>query len=103
MRAVLTTVLLSAALAFVAGCGGAAEEMPDTGPFNTAIKAYLKSKSMDLAVKEFKTLEVDDAAGSATAKVSLKASADGVGGPAVKWTFTFAKEGDDWKVTGHTQ
>lgn len=72
----------------------------NTGPFREAIQSYLAGHSMDLAVKEFKSLSVEG--NEATADVSLT-HAGGAVGVSVRWHFRFEKQNGTWRAVSHRQ
>jgi hypothetical protein len=96
--ALIPVALVAAAVLALGGCGGKAAT-EDTAPFGRAIADYLKDKNMDMQVTEFRSLEVRGDAGTAVCKLEPKG--DLYGGVGVRWEFTFAREGDAWKVTEH--
>jgi hypothetical protein len=95
---VVLGVFLAASL-FCGGCGGKSEAV-DTGPFEGAVQAYLKERSMELRVAEFKSIQVKGE--TAEAAIALEYAGEGVG-PKVRWTFWFAQKDGAWVVTQHKQ
>ena len=93
-------LVLLVLLGLLAGCGGKGKVQADTRPFATAIAAYLREKSMDVKVNEFKSLEVKDEA--ATALVKLTAADETIAQIKVRWVFSFRKQPDgSWKAVSH--
>lgn len=88
--------LLAVVLLLGVGCGGG--ERVDTAPFQTGIEAYLKAGSMDMAVKEVKSVEL--VGDKATVTASLHAAE--LPTASVRWTFDFERRGDVWVAVKHT-
>jgi hypothetical protein len=89
-----------AVVALLAGCGGGGGADVDTNQFRAPIDAWLTAESMDLAIKEFKTASIDEAAGTAHVSVSMGFKDPDMGSVAVTYLIDFKKaEGGSWTVT----
>jgi len=91
--------LLAAAVILVVVVGGyfvfsrppAGPSEQDAAPFKKAVEAYLKRKSMEMAVVRFKSLDLDDKGTTAEADVVLKEK-EGIHNLTTTWRFEFRKK-----------
>ena len=99
MRAlVLMLAAMALAACCTAGCGKKPPSAAEVAPFQAAIVEYLAAKSMDMAAKEFVSLEVKGDAATAVCKMAV--AGELYGGVRVQWRFTFARGADGaWHVT----
>ena len=100
MTALPRTIFLSLFLALFTllySCGG--PPPPDGSQFTPAITTWLNEKSMDLAVKEYKTVTIE--ADTATIVASFVASEAPT--VSVKYTIKFKKDGEAWRVVSGSQ
>ena len=90
------SAILVLTVALLAGCGGKVSEVSaDTAPFEQAVAAYCESKSMDMKVVEFKSLDIEGDKATAVCSMTEKSDMYNI---KVRWRFEFAKEGDAWRV-----
>ncbi len=95
MKKVLVPVIsLALILTLLSACGQKEEITVNTAPYESAIKDYCKSRSMDMKVASFEKLEEK----GDTATAICKMGAAEMEGPKVTWQFTFKKEKDKWTV-----
>ncbi len=87
-------ISISILLSLLCACGQKDEVTVNTGPFESAIKDYCKSRSMDMKVASFE--KVDEKGETATAICKMEAAE--MAGPKVTWQFTFKKEAGKWKA-----
>jgi hypothetical protein len=84
---------------FLTGCGGGeAVVIEDREAFDAAVEQYLRSKSMDLAISEYTSFEMDEAGAAATAVIALKYAGEGVAPVQTRYEFSFQKINDRWQV-----
>ena len=89
--------LVGLLLLCAAGCGKD-EPAADTAPFQAAITKYLAGKSMGMTVTEFESLDVTGETATAVCRLE---EASGLYSMGVRWRFTFERDRQDWKATGH--
>jgi len=81
------------------GCGGGeAVVVEDREAFDAAVEQYLQRKSMDLAISEYISFEMDEPGAAATAVIALKYAGEGVAPVQTRYEFTFEKTNDRWQV-----
>jgi hypothetical protein len=93
-------VVLVLMMVFVlSGCGGGeAVVVEDREAFDAAVEQYLRSKSMDLAISEYISFEMDEPGDAATAVIALQYAGEGVAPVQTRYEFTFEKTNDRWQV-----
>ena len=97
-KQILMGAWLAAVVAMLCGCGPKVVT-EGTEPFEQAIAAYLRDRSMDMRVTEFRSLEIGDK--TATAVCKLEPSSDIYGGLGVAWEFQFKMARGEWQVAEH--
>ena len=94
---IVAIVLLMVTL--LTGCGGGeAVVVEDREAFDAAVEQYLRGKSMDLAISEYISFEMDEPGAAATAVIALKYAGEGVAPVQTRYEFTFEKTNDRWQV-----
>jgi hypothetical protein len=82
-----------------AGCGGGeAVVVEDREAFDAAVEQYLRGKSMELAISEYISFEMDEAGSAATAVIALQYAGEGVAPVQTRYEFSFEKTNDRWQV-----
>lgn len=93
-------LLLVVALLYLPACGGGAVEVPEREAVDAAIHAYVRERSMDIAVDSYESFTTEGA--TATAVVRMKYAGEGYGGPTQAFGFDLERRGDGgWRVAGH--
>jgi hypothetical protein len=84
---------------FLTACGGGEPVVvEDREAFDAAVEQYLRSKSMELAISEYISFEMDEAGDAVTAVIALKYAGEGVAPVQTRYEFTFEKTNDRWQV-----
>lgn len=99
MKTAQITTIVLLILTMLAGCGGGeAVVVEDREAFDAAVEQYLRSKSMDLAISEYISFEMDEPGDAATAVIALKYAGEGVAPVQTRYEFSFEKTNDRWQV-----
>ena len=85
-----------------AGCGGDAPvDVPDRPAFDQAIQDYLKQKSMDLKIDQYRAFELGADGQTAAAEVTLGLAAEAGANVKTRFRFNFHKSSGRWQVLNH--
>ena len=94
---IVAIVLLMVTL--LTGCGDAEPVVIENREaFDAAVEQYLRAKSMELAISEYISFEMDEPGDAATAVIALKYAGEGVAPVQTRYEFSFEKINDRWQV-----
>ena len=92
---------LGIVLLAVSGCGVGSVEVPDRAALDTAVKAYLEQRSMNLAISDYESFAPGEDGSTATAVISLVLAGEGVARVKTRFRFTFHKTDGQWQAVSH--
>ena len=100
MKSRIWTIVLCLILAH---CAEPPPTVPNRDAFDSAVRDYLKLKSMDMAIAEYREFEMGADEDTAVALIKMKYGGEGYAKARVRFRFFFEQTEDGWRVVKRIQ
>ena len=95
--------LIAVLCLILAHCAQQPPSIPNRAVFDQAVRDYLQSRSMDLAIATYRDFEMGANEHKAVAIIAMKYGGEGYAKARVRFRFYFEQTGNEWHVARHEQ